>query len=323
MKVTELRKKLNEMKHDEVVKLAVEFYKCIPKAKKDANGLDNLINNPQQSTKKASTEILDLVVLEKDISQFIKHANNDLYFIPNRTVPKQVRSKWRFKVKRWYKALTGTQLKNADPAIQAKLLIELYQLLSKGSAGYCIFTSEQPFKTIAVEQKTFYFATISMLQNAQGKMATLQQCIELIINNYVDEETCNDELLDEFISSLPTTALKEEAIYVAKNMFKNLSPLPTSEYHTLSYIKREKCNQLTHLVFRLHARLYEFPEAIAYFQENFIEKNAEILLYILVNRLYDFEGSEKYIKQLIEQAIANDIQPRKELMDTLESLSNE
>ncbi len=320
MKITELRQKLNKMKHDEVIKLAVEFYKAVPKAKKD-NVLDDLINNPQKSTKKATTEVLDLVILEKEIVQFIEHVKDRLYINPNRTVPKQVRSKWRFKVKRWYKALTSQQLKNADTSIQAQLLIELYQILSQGSGQY-YFTSEQPFQSIGIEQKNFYFTTISMLQQAQGKMATLQQCIELIVDNDTDENTLTDEIIDEFIRSLPTTALKEQAIGVTKDILKNRYPLPTSEYYGLSYLKYYKRNHLTHLVFRLHARLYEFPEAIAYFQENFIEKNAEILLYILVDRLYDFEGSEKYIKQLIEQAIANDIQPRKELMDTLKSLSD-
>ncbi len=321
MKITELKQKLNKMKHDEVIKLAVEFYKAVPKAKKD-NVLDDLINNPQKSTKKSTAEVLDLVVLEKDINQFIEQVKDKLYINPNRTVPKQVRSKWRFKVKRWYKALTSQQLKNADTNVQAKLLIELYQILSKGSGQY-YFTSEQPFQSVGIEQKDFYFNTIAMLQQAQGKMATLRQCIELIVDNDADENTYTNEIIDEFIRSLPTTALKEQAICVAKDILQERYPLSISEYHKLGYFEYYQRNHLIYLVFRLHARLYEFPEAIAYMQENLVERDAEVLLYELVDNLYDFDGSEKYIKQLIEQAIADGIKPRQYLMDTLASLNDD
>ena len=48
MKVAELREKLSQLKKEDIIKLSVEFYKLIPKAKKEDYDLDAFINIPNK-----------------------------------------------------------------------------------------------------------------------------------------------------------------------------------------------------------------------------------------------------------------------------------
>jgi len=99
MKVGELREKLAKLKKEELIKLAAEFYKLIPKSKKEDYDLDGLINNPQQKKKTNSKASVSLETLQQTINKFIADAKEQYYLMPNRVVPKKERSTWRFKVK--------------------------------------------------------------------------------------------------------------------------------------------------------------------------------------------------------------------------------
>lgn len=122
MKVGELREKLAKLKKEEVTKLAVEFYKLVPKSKKEDYDLDGLINNPQKKKKTQSKDQVSLETLQQDINTFITNAKNQYYLSSNRIVPKKERSTWRFKVKRWYKELIKTNRRDSDLSLQAQLL---------------------------------------------------------------------------------------------------------------------------------------------------------------------------------------------------------
>jgi hypothetical protein len=93
MKVPELREKLAKLKKDEIIKLAVEFYKLVPKSKKEDNDLDKLIENPTQP--KVSIKIskdIDWNELETEINQFISDAKDQYYLAPNKIISKKERS---------------------------------------------------------------------------------------------------------------------------------------------------------------------------------------------------------------------------------------
>lgn len=62
MKVGELREKLSTLKKDKIIKLASEFYKLIPKAKKEDYDLDQLILN--YPLKKQKLKSKDQIVKE-------------------------------------------------------------------------------------------------------------------------------------------------------------------------------------------------------------------------------------------------------------------
>jgi len=83
MKVSELRNKLKNRKKDELQLLIVEMYKAVPKAVREAKGIDQLIDDPSAFKKKKSntthtSEQLDFSVVETEVQLFIKNAYDQI-----------------------------------------------------------------------------------------------------------------------------------------------------------------------------------------------------------------------------------------------------
>lgn len=131
MKVDELRAKLFNLEKPEIIKLAVEFYKLVPKTKKEGNDLDALINAPtDKPVKPKNTEgVRTLDNIEAEINTFIVNAKEQHYYLPNKVISKQERATWRFKVKAWYKELTNPKNMGFNRVQQVDVLTNLYNLL--------------------------------------------------------------------------------------------------------------------------------------------------------------------------------------------------
>ena len=179
MKVAELRQKLAKLKKDELTKLAVEFYKLIPKAKKEDNHLDNLINNPNSKVKKSTAKGASLLELTIDINRFIEHVKAEYYWRSNKVIPKKERPKWRFAVKKWYKELSNLNRTDADIVLQLELLKKLYELLCDSYSEY-YFTSDYAFKSISVEQADFYQTIISFIYELEGPTGVIHKGFDLL-----------------------------------------------------------------------------------------------------------------------------------------------
>ena len=106
MKVNELREIIKKYKKEEQEKIIVELYKRIPKEKKEEYSIDEFIKNLDVKVEKEDTQI-SIESLEKEVTYFLQCASNELYAIPNKIIPKNERSKWRFKVKTFYKQLNS------------------------------------------------------------------------------------------------------------------------------------------------------------------------------------------------------------------------
>jgi hypothetical protein len=326
MKVAELRAKLAKMKKEEITKLAVEFYKLVPKAKKEDYGLDNLINNPNEKKQTANAKSqLGLADMEAEIKQFLEHARAQYYLAPNRIVPKKERSKWRFKVKRWYKELTNRKREDFNLAKQSELLLELYELISE-ACGYEYFSAYDPFQSIGITQSEFFRATISLMQEAEGKNETLKKGINLIMDNYLSRESLYSFMMREFIATLSVPALREKGIEIVKSLIiqNGFTPPKDKKNRWFSsnseFLKEEKHNNLTEFGFRLYVSLHETEEGIKFYQANHYSLREEVKLYILVSLLFE-ERKKKEIKTVIEQGIKNGIEPRDKLLIMLKGIN--
>ena len=102
MKVNELREITKKYNETEKEKIIVELYKRIPKNIKEDYNIDDFITNLNVKIEKENTEIT-IERLEKEVKYFLECAYDDLYARPNKIVSKNERSKWRFKVKTFYK----------------------------------------------------------------------------------------------------------------------------------------------------------------------------------------------------------------------------
>lgn len=328
MKVAELREKMVKLKKEDIIKLAVEFYKLIPKAKKEDYDLDSLINNPtKKKTKTDSKSNLNLETIETEVNRFIKYAKEQYYLYPNRIVPKNERSKWRFKVKKWYKELINTKRKDGNIVKQAEILSNLYELICE-SCGYEYFSAYDSFQSIGIEQTEFYKSVISLMQEAEGKGESIEKGIKLIVDNYLNRYTLYSNLMQEFITTLDIPSLKEKGIEVTKKLIKEngYKPKPNQEskfraYSSGEYEKEEKNNNLAELGYRFFLGLYELEEGIIFYEKNYYEDNEEIKLYVLVRLLLEDKKKEQ-IKIEIEKRIQKGIKPRKGLLKILKAIKD-
>ena len=94
-------------------------------------------------------DIIDYEDLANEVLFFISNVDDGLYARPNRLIPKTERSKWRFKVKNYYKNLTKISLELKDGEGTTNLLIMLYVRLSTGSI-YLAFFSWNTFGALGI-----------------------------------------------------------------------------------------------------------------------------------------------------------------------------
>ncbi len=323
MKIGELRKKLSGMKKEEVVKLAAEFYKLIPKNKKEDYDVDEMVDNPGAQKKKAVGKSASLAELGKLIPEFTKDARDYYYISPNRKIPKKERSVWRHKVKRWYNALIDRKRPDKDLTKQARLLKDLYELLCE-ACGQTYFSGYDPFQSVGVEQSVFYHSVITLLQEAEGKFETVRESIGLIVDNYLNRYTLKSFLMMEWIATLESSDLKYKGIEITKECIRILDYKPVDKNYrgrrwTGNYEQKRKHNHYVQLVFRLHAALFEYEEGIEFYNEFHQEENKEIQLFILVRILLEYQKNKLALIQ-IQKAIENGIQPRKSLIDLIPKL---
>lgn len=326
MKVGELRAKLAKLKKEEISYLAVEFYKLVPKAKKEDYDLDNLINNPTKPKKKTSKSTqLSLAQIKSDVYLFIENAKEQNYLFPNRKVPKKERSTWRFKVKRWYKELNNLKRKDADIQMQADILSDLYELICE-SCGYEYFTAYDSFESIGIEQSDFYKSVLTLKQEAYGKSATIEKGVRLIVDNYLNRYTLYSTLIVEFMSTLNIPDLKEKAITACKKLIQenNFVPKETKStrffFDNNEYQQKYKHNELTKFVLRLYISLYETEEGIEFYKAHYQDRD-EVKLYILIDILFDNKEEDLIVKE-ISEAEKNGIEPREKLLKLRTHINN-
>ncbi len=321
MKVGELREKLAKYKKEELIKIAAEFYKQLPKAKKEA--LQNLIENPAAKPTPVLKVGLTLEELKIETEAFIINAKEGNYIKPNQMVPKKDRSKWRFLVKRLHKALSKHNRPDKDLGLQAQLLSGLYGVLCQAeSLSY--FTTPYPFSSVGISKDKFFESILFLIELNEGKAAVVNKGIELMYTHNFGGYYEYKSLQAVFEGFLTIPDLKYQAIEKTTQLLKNNGFAPPKKNSKKSYYaynrekknREKKNNNLATLGFAMHIGLFEYDEAIAFFDQHYYENEEEVKLYILVKLLFD-EGLKDQIKQQLKQAIKRGVQPRQRLMDLL------
>jgi hypothetical protein len=329
MKVDELKVKLSNLEKNDIIKLAVEFYKLVPKSKKEDYNIDALINTPDVKIVKpsASNTLINIESIETEINTFIVNAKEQYYLMPNRIVSKQERPKWRFKVKAWYKELINTKNAGSDIAKQTELVTKLYELLCE-ACYYQYFSGDDSFESVGVSQTDFYRSVLQLIEKSQGKIDIVNKGIGLIVNNALNRYTLYSGLMDELVNILDVPDLKYKALEKTLKMLEeNNRTRQTSHkkqqdsYSTEEYSRNEKSNNLAEMGFRLHVSLFEYQEAIQFYKQYAFQKDSEVKLYILIRLLFEIRKKD-YIKTELEAAVIEGIQPRKSLLALLKTIQD-
>ena len=289
MKVNELREAIKKYNEKDQEKIIVELYKRIPKRVKEEYGIDDFIINLNNKVEKTGKNIT-IEQLEKEVNYFLECANDDLYVKPNKIIPKSERSKWRFKVKTFYKQLNSFLPETEDGKKATDLLKELFIILSYGT-HYLTFSSWNTFGAIQISQSEFLKnITLRKLSNGVTK-ENLEYCIDLLNVQY-DPQEYHSTVLYSFEECLKTTDMKYMAIELLKEHAERWKEKCKKESN---YENKEYLDYFVECIVHIYFELYEIQEGIKYFHKYYISIDKEIKEYILLEMLEEFGFYKEWI----------------------------
>jgi len=319
MIISELKELLNKYNEEELKVIITEMYKVMPKKFREEKEIDILlkeisINNQYLKGNKKYNQV-NIYDLKNEIELFIDNAYKQYYLAPNNVVHKKDRPKWRFKVKSYIKDLqevSGIE----EAGIASVLLQKLYEMMSYGCAYY-IFNTDNPFRSVGIEQKWFLDLVIKMIFVQGINKDVVKSAIELTINCTPDRDTLHSSLICVLIANLKTTGAKEIAVDQCLQLLnelehykKNIKNKSWSSRDDFEY--EEKANNFTEMIFRINIELCEFDEAVNFFYKNYNKINGEIKLYVLLHMIWEYKLKELWLKEY-ENALKKKVKPREGL----------
>ena len=299
MLVNELReviKKYNDREKDKIIDV---LYKRIPKKIKENYEIDNYIINLEQNleSKPKKEEYISFEQLEKEVEYFLMCAENDWYASPNKIIPKKERSKWRFKVKKYYKELTSIDPNTEDGRKATELLRQIFEILSLGT-HYLKFSNWDTFKAIQISQPDFFEIIVKRKLMEGFSKQNIAYCVDLL-DVEKDPYIIFEDLLSVFISNLKTNDMK----YIAIELIEEKIEAYYIKLQTLKKEKRktyyviESINDFTKAAFYIYLGLYETETGIKFYHKYYIETDQEVKEYILLEILDEFKLDSIWIDE--------------------------
>jgi hypothetical protein len=320
MKIAEVKTILEKYSQKQLKVIITQLYKAIPKAVKEANDIDSLLQDPDSFLRSKSIprekEIPDIDLLHYDTEEFIEDAYHQYYFIPNQFISKRDRPKWRFIVKRLYKDLLAAASDKENLPEAAQLFEKLYQLLCY-ACSYILFSGDDPFQSVGIQQKEFFHRILTLKFQYEEKYTCIKNALLLLINNSHGSGALSEDLMQVLMEFLKTPDLKELAISGCNELIETVKkePPPKKTDFRSNDKKKEKLKNLAEMGFLCYAQLYEYEKAIQYFKQYYAENIGETALYVLLRLLFNLRQKD-YFLQEYEKALKNGIAPWESLEKT-------
>ena len=296
MKVVELREELKKYKEVDKDKIIIELYKRIPKKVKEEYDIDGFIKDVN-AKKETKEEAKDIETLVKEVDYFLECAREGLYASPNRIIPKNERSKWRFKAKKFYKELNSYKPHTKEGILATYYLIELFKVLSYGSCSLT-FSNWETFKAIQVSQADYFDLIIKRKLTNNFSKDNLKDIIKLL-RLEKDPYELSSAMFDTFIYNLNTIDIKNIAIELLDKEVSNCKEeiIKLNKERKETFYEKELCNDFIECILKIYLSLYEVDTGIKYYHKNYIEKDTEVKEYILLEILKDNELYNDWIKE--------------------------
>lgn len=311
MVVKELKEVIKNYSYEELGKIIVELYKKIPKSKKEDYDIDNYIlnlKNERFKNIKQKQEKLTFEELEKQFKYFTYCVDNDFYCEPNKVVPKNERSKWRFRAKLFYKEFNKIDPTTKNGILATNYLIELYKRLTYGTV--CLkFSNWDTFKALG-ELQTTYYENIAKRVLVNNNMESLKVLISLL-DCETDFNCSKDEISDVFIKYVNhefkgnVISLLEENIIIKYNKMKE-----EKDYH-IEFNLAEIIENYSYIVLILYASINNTKKGIDIFKKYNSKRDKEVLEFVLLDILKNNELYQEWIMEYEE--VCNKIKLREQL----------
>ncbi len=304
LKLAEVRAMIKKHDRKNLEFIIAQMYKMIPKDRKIDNDVNSLIENPEKfanrsKVSKKGKTMRPFNEVEKEVLFFEDNAYEQNYMVPNRSIKKADRPKWRFVVKRLYKELNEYAKQEEYIQKAADNLLKLYEVLTY-ACGYYLFRTYDAFESVGIEQTVFYRSIIEKYNETIERDAFISKSIDIMFDNYLNRNTLYSDLMILFLEYIQTPDMLYLTIDISGKKRQELVKNKKSTKYQYEYEVNEKLNNYTKLIFRCYARLYEFDNAIIDYQKNMIESSEEVKLYILVWLLLDYKQKDLILKIITE-----------------------
>lgn len=307
MKIGELRETIKTHNKKELEYLVAELYKLVPNHKIQDYGVDTWIQKPITKNKAKQKKVIkarDIIDIAIEVATFENNAKNQNYLFPNNQIPKKERPKWRYIVKRLYKEILVGVSKGDNKFVSAIELTKLYKLLTY-ACDWQIFSTYDPFVSVGITQIDFFEQITKLNRESLEINDFIENSVDLIINNPLNRYTLYSNLINVFFEYQNTTYTYELIIeYINELRPKVIIEVDEKKSWSfstdegMSYSKKEKLNNLTYISFTARMQLSNYDNAINYFYDNYLEPDKEVILYILIDLLFNYNLPEIILREL-------------------------
>ena len=316
MKIQEFRDIIKRCNREDEEKIASEMYKLLPKNKKEEADplIEDIISGRTSHKKKKANVKLDFDSLKEEINVFLDHVDNDLYLKPNRIVPKNKRSKWRFEVKNFIKLINEIPADGENGEESTRLLRELYKRLAHG-CGFYIFPSDDPFQSIGIRQPDFYEMLVKRTFATGFTDEKIKNILEDATLVFIDRDSLHSELEAIYADLLATSEVKYRALSIIKEYVEQFETELNQDKNNLShnnYRIKSFIEELCETMLIISILLNKPEDTVRYYWEHVHDLKKEITLYKILDTIREF-GDEKLWIKVYEDGIKNNIQPRNSL----------
>lgn len=294
MKIVELKNEIKNYDKNELEKLVVEFYKIIPKSKREEYQLDEFIKNVNSNVKKKERTIEDFSNLVNEIDEFISNVDNGYYNHPNKVIPKPERSKWRFKAKKYYKELNKILPNSENGELATSLLIELYKRLSEGTT-YLIFNNWNTFGSLGENQYEYYEKLIKRIFASSYTEEKITTCIDLLLLPN-DDNTLRTELFDLLTYEIINTQYVDLTIKLLKRKYNELCSKKVKS-NSSDYLNDNNIDDIVRIISKLYMQSNEIETGIKYFYDNYDCFNKSYKMYELFELLDLIDLKDIWIRE--------------------------
>ncbi len=323
MKVTELRKLINQTKDDVLKKAFIEVYKLVPTGKRgEADfAIENVLRGNSTKTSKPVNKV-DYTQLSNEIYLFLENAYAQNYFKPNRYVPKKERSKWRFHVKRFVKELSNVSFEDEFYNEAVELLTKLYKMMCYG-CNYYLFSSDDTFQSVGISQHKFYSLVV---EKTLALGITNERISSLIVNastGGLSRTSLHEELLIALLSYLNINKDVQFSILQAKELVesKTKKSLKDDEKSDRWYFQEEELREICNFILIASIKLGEFDDGLAYYFDHLKERDRDIALYCALFMIQMYTEDDELWIHCYEYGVKKrKIKPRDQLKETYNDL---
>ncbi len=325
MKTTDLKNILkNQYDREQLIHLAVEMYKIIPKAKKEYHEIDTLIFNPyvkevEKAKKQAEVKgEIDWATEATAIESFVEYARAGYFFSRNSFVTSKEQSNWRFTVRKWVKDLTNPKAIKQQPELKGELMYKLYTIVSE-NYSYNRFPSDDSFRSVGVPQVDFYRQTLMLLSTQKRNEEFLERATSMIIDNSISDECSSSSLADILAQACVALQITTNAIELLVQKLRKLDvpdPADRRSRSTIDFKNKQTKIYFTEMGFCIYVLQKDYDAAVSFFNTHYADYNndLEIKLYSLVLKMARYKFPLEYLTEQIDNYMAMGIKPRDTIM---------